>query len=556
MLLLASLSGIQDFLFDVRESGGGQARSLRNRSFRIQLIAECVALRLLEAAGLAYERLMFSAAGKICIAAEGLSVDVVREVREAAADIERRLLNETHGRLRLSVALEERSASFAEQFERASRALVVSKLRPYATTVRDAAKWQDGALMLRGVWDADAEAKRDAEVGRDLVNARWLTIQHADDSGLGHGREGDGVDELDAMGFRVRLEPAEPTASDGLVSCSNLSEPNTTPRAIDRRFFHVRRLARHVPRDERGNAIEFVDLAARARGAPVLGVLKADVDSLGAAMLAVLRQSTGDGLAAMRELSLSLDRFFTDILEAEKTRTASPWNNIYTVFSGGDDMLAVGPWDIVLDFAAHLRALFHARFGLGAAQSSLPTPLTISASVAVIKPRYPVHLAAQQADELLEQAKIDRAPRADQPKDQCAALGGLWKWMDHDAIIGAGMQLADWVDAGIIQRGWLQTLLQLALLRRGQAGPECAAVHPAVATSRLAYHVARNWPRKRDNPRNDAERAGNAARSWIDDILRELDQFDTTSHVHTIHLPAIMRYALLATRSGGSEDKL
>lgn len=75
MLILASLSGIQDFLFDVRESGGGQARSLRNHSFRIQLITECVTLRLLEAAGLPYARLVSGAAGKACIDAEGLSLE-------------------------------------------------------------------------------------------------------------------------------------------------------------------------------------------------------------------------------------------------------------------------------------------------------------------------------------------------------------------------------------------------------------------------------------------------------------------------------------------------
>lgn len=72
MLIVASLSGIQDYLFDIRESGGGQARSLRNRSFRIQLVAECVALRLLEAANLPYAQLVFSAAGKVCIDAKGI----------------------------------------------------------------------------------------------------------------------------------------------------------------------------------------------------------------------------------------------------------------------------------------------------------------------------------------------------------------------------------------------------------------------------------------------------------------------------------------------------
>ncbi|MEP0847603.1 MAG: hypothetical protein HRF50_12405 [Phycisphaerae bacterium] len=544
MLILASLSGIQDFLFDVRESGGGQARSLRNRSFRIQLIAECVALRLLEAAGLPYERLLFSAAGKVCINAEALSAGGLNAVRAAAADMERRLLRETHGRLRVSLALEERSGSFSDRFERASRTLMVNKTRPYATTARGAETWRDGMLVVRELWDANAEAERDAELGRRLVHARWLTIRTSDGTRTDMG--------TNTLGFRVSLDADEPAAADGLVSCSNLAEPGKAPPSIDRRFFHPRRLAQHVPRDSRGQPLEFVDLAARARGAPMLGVLKADADALGAAVSATLRRATADGPADLRTLSEALDRFFSQTLEAQQER--DPWSLVYTVFSGGDDLLAAGPWNLMLDFAGHVRTLFNARFGSGSADSPSPTPLTISAGVAIIKPKYPIHLAAAQAEELLEQAKGLKAPRADTPKDQCAALGGLWKWSDHQPIIDAGKQLARWVGAGIIQRGWLHTLLELALLRRGQAGPEYAGVHPAVATSRLAYHVARNWPRKWNQPRDDRQRAQNDARAWIDAILRQFDQFDATMHVETIHLPAIVRYAMLATRPGGSED--
>lgn len=541
MLIIASLSGIQDFLFDVRESGGGQVRSLRNRSFRIQLIAECVALRLLQAARLPHERLLFSAAGKVCINAEGLTADGLLAVRKAAADMERRLLSETHGRLRVSVALEKLPGSFAEQFERAGRALVVNKMRPFAASTADAHKWRDDVLVVRELWDANAEAERDAKLGHRLVNARWLTIRSTNGTPNAAG--------MDTLGFRVSLDTNEPAAAEGLVSCSNLVEPEKAPYSIDRRFFHPRRLARHVPRDVHGQPIEFVDLAARSRGAPMLGVLKADADSLGAAVSATLQRATGDGAASLCTLSKALDRFFAETLEAEQTRPGSPWNSIYTVFSGGDDLLAVGPWDVMLDFAAHVRTLFNGRFGPGAANSPSPAPLTISAGVAIIKPKYPIHLAAQQAEELLEQAKGQKAPRADTPKDQCAALGGLWKWQDHDAIIGAAKQLAGWVDTGVIQRGWLYTVLELALLRRGLAGPEYAGVPPAVATSRLAYHVARNWPkpRRREDP-------APPARAWIDAVLREFDQFDSTTNVQTIHLPAIVRYAMLATRAGGSED--
>jgi CRISPR/Cas system-associated protein Cas10 (large subunit of type III CRISPR-Cas system) len=50
VLIAGTLSGIQEYLFAVPETGGGQAKLLRARSFRIQVISEAIALRLLRAA--------------------------------------------------------------------------------------------------------------------------------------------------------------------------------------------------------------------------------------------------------------------------------------------------------------------------------------------------------------------------------------------------------------------------------------------------------------------------------------------------------------------------
>ena len=121
MILLASISGIQDFLFDVREEGGGQARSLRHRSFRIQLIAECVAIRLLEAAGLSRDKLHFCAAAKVASDATGISTEALAAVRSTIVDLEYQLLHETHGRLRLACALEESCDTFASSVRSADR---------------------------------------------------------------------------------------------------------------------------------------------------------------------------------------------------------------------------------------------------------------------------------------------------------------------------------------------------------------------------------------------------------------------------------------------------
>lgn len=237
----------------------------------------------------------------------------------------------------------------------------------------------------------------------------------------------------------------------------------------------------------------------------MLGVLKADVDSLGVAASAAIARG---GAASLRNFSEGLDRFFSQTLEAEKNRADSPWSNIYTVFSGGDDILAVGPWDLMIDFAGHMQTLFSKQFGTGALNSPSSVPLTLCAAVAIIKPRYPVHIAAHQAEELLSHAKTKCADGAAMPKDQCAAFGDLWKWKDHARIINDGKKLADWVDAGIVQRGWLQTILELALLQCGEAGPEYENIPPATAGYKLAYHIARNWP------------SSGPARMWIDQVAK------------------------------------
>ncbi len=552
MLALVALSGIQGYLFDVRESGGGQARSLRHRSFRIQLTAECIALRLLRAAepSAGWERLLFCAAAKTCLDFSGLNGGALDAVRDAAAEIQQALLGETHGRLRLAVAFQERSGDFAADIEKAQQKLRAEKLRSCALAAIRNGRWTDGGLVMPEAWSADRGAEVDAELGRQLLRARWMAVEVEKPGGPSP------LDGWRTLGVRVRLLNDEPAPSPGLLSCSNLARPETPPKQVQRRLFHVHHLTRHVPRGPDGELIEFASLAARARGAAMLGVLKADADSLGDA---VRRLPAGDGPARLKALSNALDCFFAETLEGEMASAGSPWANIYTVYSGGDDLLAVGPWDLILDFAGHIQELFTQRFGPGAAASPSPIPLTVSAAVTIVKPKYPLHLAARQADTLLQRAKNECAPRASQPKDQCSALGQLWKWRDHGAIARTGKQLADWVQGAgsgraVVERGWLGTLLELALLRGGQAGPKYAGIPPAAATSRLAYHVERNWPRKKEDPRDDVERAGNAARQWIEDILSEFEHLESSRRPDAVFLLAVARYAILATRPSSDKE--
>lgn len=508
MLILANLSGIQDYLFEVRETGGKQARSLRFRSLYIQLIAEAVGVRLLHAAGMSDDSLIYCAAGKIAIHGAVISQEKRNALYQEVREIEHWLRDKTHARLRLCVTIHDQPGmTIRDQVDAAGHDLQRAKLRSWKETAGPNQKWQPTQLLTTSPLDAEKESSRDADLGKQIVQSNIRHVVFARVNG----------DGFDTAGLSTRLMTSVPSALNG-VSVRSMN-----------------RLSRHVPIDANGHAIEFLELAKKhSRGAAMLGVLKADADSLGAAIAS--RLAGASDLLPLKDLSQRLETFFASHLDEQMSASGSSWSKLYTVFSGGDDLLLVGPWNIVLEFAGHLHQQFTQQFQ--------KDQLTISAGVAIVKPKFPIHLAAQQADDLLDHAKLNKAPRAIAPKDQCAALGGLWKWKDHQRIIDAGKRLAQWVDndgQNGVQRGWLHTLLQLTLLRRGEL-PGTTQHEQVVATARLSYHIARNWPKN------------SPARQWVDTILRDFDQYESTSHPESLHLPAILRYAMLATRSQGDPE--
>ncbi len=122
--------------------------------------------------------------------------------------------------------------------------------------------------------------------------------------------------------------------------------------------------------------LTFGELAALSEGAPYLGALMLDADRMGEAFARGFKGerdlATPSRLAA---LSRTLEAFFAaevlgliqtpelyakrlgwDGLEAE--RKARRYPLIYSVYSGGDDLFLLGPWDALLDFALDLEGLY------------------------------------------------------------------------------------------------------------------------------------------------------------------------------------------------------
>jgi CRISPR-associated protein Csm1 len=193
---------------------------------------------------------------------------------------------------------------------------------------------------------------------------------------------------------------------------------------------------------------------------------------------------------------------------------------VYTVYSGGDDLLLAGPWDVMVKFAIRVNDEFRSSLGKHGKHG-----LTISAGLAFTKPKIPLRHAVERADELLEKSKKGT-------KDQCACLDAVLRWDRFVEAVGSGRKIAKWIEdrRGYCPRSLVQRLYRLATGKyQNKAGL-------------WAWQVGRNFPPRRAT--------GDAAefRQWG---LRVLDD---VSPGRMQEVGASLLYALTATRGRREQD--
>ncbi len=534
MLIIGKISGIQDYLFDVAADGGSQAKRLRARSFFIQILTETLALRTARAFKLDFKQsLVFCNAGKFVLEDANISEDSVKEVQsKLLRDINGELLKDTAARLSFSLVVSNLEANSIEaDFNEAMRKLNFAKKQTWASAVTANGIWQTSDLILQSlnipcdlcrqeksikdvINDDNPEIVRKScqtcltmrEIGQNLTqqNKTWIILA----------QNGNRTFNIGSWSFDFAEKPSSNSDEFSIsLDGSAGSQPKLDEKILSRR------LVRSIPKNSHGRPIEFINLAKKAKGDALLGLLKMDADSLGAYINKLNKKAKS--LDDLKEFSRKLDDFFAVTLTEELEHS-----DIYTVFAGGDDLMLVGAWNEVFDFAGKIQKEFAKTFG--------EENLTISGGLAIFKPKMPIKYVAAEAEELLHKAKETEINGEN--RNQFAAFGQVWKWKDHEEITNSANQIIGWIEEGKFQRGWLNTLLRLAMMR--QENPH--SYESRLATARLANFWIRNFNFK------DSEvwEFGNS-------LVNEFDEMKTAK---TKYLAAITRYALTATRSKSMEE--
>lgn len=140
-----------------------------------------------------------------------------------------------------------------------------------------------------------------------------------------------------------------------------------------------------------GNDKTFEELADNE----YLGILRMDVDNLGTIFIKGLPDEAKN-FAAYSTMSFLLDYFFSGYLNTIRNSEAFK-DDVNILYSGGDDVFAIGKWDKLIDFAKEVRTSFAKFVGR--------KDISISAGIVFVNSKYPIAKAAQLAGDAEDNAK-------------------------------------------------------------------------------------------------------------------------------------------------------
>ena len=153
-------------------------------------------------------------------------------------------------------------------------------------------------------------------------------------------------------------------------------------------------------------ASQFDDLVEQSNGIKRLGVLRADVDNLGQAIVSGFDNPKNDNryvtlsrtATLSRQLSLFFKMLINRIMKYPKYTIGTPKKERFAtiVYSGGDDLFIVGAWDDIIELAVDISREF-SKYTQGT--------LTISAGVGVYVNGYPISVMAGEVAELEDESK-------------------------------------------------------------------------------------------------------------------------------------------------------
>ena len=514
LLYSADFSGIQSFLFTVSTTNA--LRSLRSRSFFLELAMEHYIDELLSSCGVSRANLLYAGGGH-CYVLLPNTAEVRERLERWNARFNDWLLHEFGLELYLADGWAACSADeltntpaeaspYQAMFRRVSRAVAKKKLHRY--TAQQIIDYNRREQDLSGRECRVCGRTDELEPSEDgSLLCPWCRcferlsrkIQGADVYLVLRGAA-EGAD------FTLPCDAGEASFffTDVDAARSALKEEKPVLRVYTKNVAHAGlRYSTRLYVSDYAASNELAELARESEGIRRIGVCRMDVDDLGAAFVSGFEDKTAATddkrrhyvtisrtAAFSRQMSLFFKLHLNALLDGSfGNRDALA---VAVVYSGGDDVFLVGAWNDVLEAARRVKGALEA-YSCGA--------LTISGGVGLFEVRYPIRLAAEETAAMEDEAK--RLPGKNALSLFAAGSGSVYGWdaFEREVMGGKLAELERFFKDNKTERGTAFLYNILALLRETRDDPQ-----HKLPLARLAYLLARLSPKNDSSYQKFAQR--------------------------------------------------
>lgn len=452
ILICGDISGVQNFIYTI--SSKGAIKGLRGRSLYLQLLTEILAKYVIKELDLPITNILYCGGGNFFILAPINAKEIISIIKENITKI---LLKYHKGDLYLALSLTEINADdfydFGKKFDECTEKLVIEKKLKFSSILEDEFdtifEMQNGELCdvckneeqnlyykdnegQLQKWKGETDKNKFCEMcisfedlADYLKDAKYLIeIQDVPDNiNIENAYESIFKEFGFKLEFKKSLKNTNFQGRTIIYSLNNTDFLNeNTLRTLENNLqnnliFGFKFLAKTTPiwvnEDLKDNKIKryYQEYACKLKsiksidaielqsiGIKRIGILRMDVDNLGK-MFAMGLESRS--ISRISTLSSMLSTFFNGYLNnivEDFMNNRERKNQVYVIYSGGDDLFIIGCWDLIIDLAEEIYNNFR-EF------TCKNQNITISCGISIVDAKFPMYKGAELAKEALEEAK-------------------------------------------------------------------------------------------------------------------------------------------------------
>jgi len=429
-LIAGDLSGIQKFIYTIASDGA--LKSLRARSFYLELVTEEIVQQLLEELKLPRTNVIYAGGGNLYLLAAATQ-DTKLVLKKVHREFNKWLLGNFQGKVFLALdyttfpVKDVSQKEFANHWSTVTKKLTPQKSRKFAEEI-------NYFIRRRRSYDKCQVCHRDDVKKLEKLNTDRPDSVQACSTCRRMFRLGGKLFKVEAIVRQEKKHPPQQKVS----SAFRISFPKAYYYLLPERgqinavkgeknVFFINNWNIQEYRDaetqnivalllgnygqlsqEESGFIRAGEMAEKAKGISRVGYLRMDVDRLGRIFAEGLAEN--QTLTRLAGLSRQMSYFFKVYLNslAENRLANIPdrvlvlnkevRQNLLFIYAGGDDLFVSGAWNEIVDFAFDVYQSFRAYTGNN-------PDITLSGGISIEKEKFPLYQAAKLAEKAEEAAK-------------------------------------------------------------------------------------------------------------------------------------------------------